>query len=177
MNPFKFSTWQEEVPLPAKGELQMFVWQNSQVPGSRGESHECRVHACSDSLRPHGLKPTRLLCPWDSPGKNTGGFAIPSSRGSSQPRDGTCVSCIAGGFFTFWAIRKPVTIEPGQKDVGRLLEHGKPEASRMWMVSALQRNVNEEFRSVLLWKSLLSMLVGCFEIDGWMDRQTGRKKE
>ena len=26
----------------------------------------------SDSLRPHGLKPTRLLCPWNSPGKNTG---------------------------------------------------------------------------------------------------------
>ena len=26
----------------------------------------------SDSLRPHGLQPSRLLCPWDSPGKNTG---------------------------------------------------------------------------------------------------------
>ena len=26
----------------------------------------------SDSLRPHGLWPTRLLCPWDAPGKNTG---------------------------------------------------------------------------------------------------------
>ena len=26
----------------------------------------------SDSLRPHGLQPTRFLCPWDSPGKNTG---------------------------------------------------------------------------------------------------------
>ena len=26
----------------------------------------------SDSLRPHGLWPTRLLCPWNSPGKNTG---------------------------------------------------------------------------------------------------------
>ena len=25
-----------------------------------------------DSLQPHGLKPARLLCPWDSPGKNTG---------------------------------------------------------------------------------------------------------
>ena len=25
----------------------------------------------SDSLQPHGLKPTRLLCPWDFPGKNT----------------------------------------------------------------------------------------------------------
>ena len=26
----------------------------------------------SDSLWPQGLQPTRLLCPWDSPGKNTG---------------------------------------------------------------------------------------------------------
>ena len=26
----------------------------------------------SDSVRLHGLQPTRLLCPWDSPGKNTG---------------------------------------------------------------------------------------------------------
>ena len=26
----------------------------------------------SDSLSPHGLQPARLLCPWDSPGKNTG---------------------------------------------------------------------------------------------------------
>ena len=30
--------------------------------------------SCSvcDSLQPHELKPTRLLCPWDFPGKNTG---------------------------------------------------------------------------------------------------------
>ena len=26
----------------------------------------------SDSLRPRGLQPTRLLCPWDFPGKSTG---------------------------------------------------------------------------------------------------------
>ena len=26
----------------------------------------------SDSLRPHELLPTGLLCPWDFPGKNTG---------------------------------------------------------------------------------------------------------
>ena len=26
----------------------------------------------SDSLLPHELWPTRLLCPWNSPGKNTG---------------------------------------------------------------------------------------------------------
>ena len=36
------------------------------------------VHACSvasvmsNSLQPYGLQPARLLCPWNSPGKNTG---------------------------------------------------------------------------------------------------------
>ena len=33
--------------------------------------------------------------------------AMPSSRGSSHPRDQTQVSCIAGGFFTIWAPGKP----------------------------------------------------------------------
>ena len=31
--------------------------------------------------------------------------AMPSSRGSSQPRDQTQVPCIAGGFFTIWVTR------------------------------------------------------------------------
>ena len=31
--------------------------------------------------------------------------AFPFSKGSSQPRDRTHVSCIAGGFFTSWATR------------------------------------------------------------------------
>ena len=35
------------------------------------------------------------------------GIAKPSSRGSSQPRDWTQVSRIAGGSFTIWATRKP----------------------------------------------------------------------
>ena len=134
----------------------------------------------SNSLRRHGLQSTRLLCPWDSPGKNTGvgchfllqgifwtqgsnlsllsllhwqtgslplvppgvpravcwlshsvipdslqffmtpwtaarqaplsmgilqarileWVAMPSFKGSSQPRDRTQVSCVAGRFFT-----------------------------------------------------------------------------
>ena len=33
----------------------------------------CIASVVSDSVRPHGLQPTRLLRPWDSPGKNTGG--------------------------------------------------------------------------------------------------------
>ena len=33
----------------------------------------CQVASVmSDSVGPHGLQPTRLLHPWDSPGKNTG---------------------------------------------------------------------------------------------------------
>ena len=32
--------------------------------------------------------------------------AFPFSRGSSQPRDQTQVSLIAGGFFTCWATRE-----------------------------------------------------------------------
>ena len=28
--------------------------------------------SCVQLLQPHGLYPTRLLCPWDFPGKNTG---------------------------------------------------------------------------------------------------------
>ena len=33
----------------------------------------CVCVCVSDSLQPHGLEPARLLCPWDSPGKNTVG--------------------------------------------------------------------------------------------------------
>ena len=36
----------------------------------KNESVSCLV--VSDSLRPPVLKPTRLLCPWNSPGQNTG---------------------------------------------------------------------------------------------------------
>ena len=33
----------------------------------------CVHSAVSDSLGPHGLQLARLLCPWNFPGKNTGG--------------------------------------------------------------------------------------------------------
>ena len=40
----------------------------------------------SDSLWPLELQPTRLLCPWDSPGKNTGidcHFLYPNTKGNA----------------------------------------------------------------------------------------------
>ena len=50
----------------------------------------------SDSLWPHGILQARIL-EW---------VAFPFSRGSSQPRDQTQVSYIAGRFFTNWALRE-----------------------------------------------------------------------
>ena len=61
----------------------------------------------SNSLRPHRL--------YSLPGSSVHGIlqtrilewvAIPFSRGSSQPRDWTQISHIAGGFFTVWATRE-----------------------------------------------------------------------
>ena len=46
----------------------------------------------------HGILQARIL-EW---------VAIPSSTGSSRPRDRTWVSCIAGRFFTFWATGKSI---------------------------------------------------------------------
>ena len=44
----------------------------------------------------HGILQARIL-EW---------VAFPFSKGSSQPRDQTQVSCIAGRFFTNWATRE-----------------------------------------------------------------------
>ena len=44
----------------------------------------------------HGILQARIL-EW---------VAVPFSKGSSEPRDWTQVSCIAGGFFTSWATRE-----------------------------------------------------------------------
>ena len=44
---------------------------NAKNPQGGIVKQEAAIH--TDSLQPHGLQPTRLLCPWDSPGKNIGG--------------------------------------------------------------------------------------------------------
>ena len=50
----------------------------SSIIGERKQTSACTSHGAalsrsgmSDSLRPHGLEPTRLLCPWGSPSENT----------------------------------------------------------------------------------------------------------
>ena len=41
------------------------------------------------TIATHGLQPSRLLCPWNSPARILGWFAVSFSRGSSLPRDWT----------------------------------------------------------------------------------------
>ena len=60
----------------------------------------------SNSLQPHGLEPTRFLCPWDSPGKKIGVGCRSLLQRIFPTRDQTWVCCIAGRFFTYWATRE-----------------------------------------------------------------------
>ena len=63
----------------------------------------CSCSVVSDSLWPHGVKLTRLLCPWDFPGRIPEWVAISSSWGSSWAQDWipiSCLSCIGGRFLT-----------------------------------------------------------------------------
>ena len=98
-------------------------------------THRCAVlcSVMSDSGWAQGPEPARLLCPWDSPGKNTAVVAVPASRGSSPPRSwihGSCISCTAGGFFT---------AEPLGASLHTRVSHAKAtglsKASTMWLLS------------------------------------------
>ena len=71
----------EWVPLPSPGLCNRrphfpFSGKKDTVPHLLGVLPEEKVSvshsAASNSLGPHGLQPARLLCSWDSPGKNTG---------------------------------------------------------------------------------------------------------
>ena len=49
-------------------------WSGLPFPSPMCESEKWKwsLSVMSDSVRPHGLQPTRLLRPWDFPGKSTG---------------------------------------------------------------------------------------------------------
>ena len=51
----------------------------------------------SDSVWPHGLEPTRFLCPWNSPGKNTGMDSHCLLQGIFRTQGLTLVCCTTGG--------------------------------------------------------------------------------
>ena len=59
---------------PSLGFSRQEHWSGLPFPSPMHESEKWKwSHAVlSDSSRPHGLQPTRLLYPWDFPGKSTG---------------------------------------------------------------------------------------------------------
>ena len=60
-------------------------------------------------------------CPWNTLGQNTGvGCCCLPQLGFSQPRDWTQVSCIAGGFFTSWAIREAQNVKVKLNKAGKV---------------------------------------------------------
>ena len=77
------------------------------------------MHACllshsvvPDSLRPHGTVAHQFLCPWDSPGKNTGvgcHFLLQGDLpNSGMEAESPASPALAGGFFT---------TDPSQADI------------------------------------------------------------
>ena len=85
-----------------------FTWERAQSNDNKDDvKRKCRMKAkltqscltfCNSmNYTVHGILQVRIL-QW---------VAVPFSRGSSQPRDQTQVSCMAGGFFTSWTQGKP----------------------------------------------------------------------
>ena len=69
----------------------------------------CVSHSfVSDTLRLHGLQSTRLLCPWNSLGKNTGVRCHSLLQGIFPTQGLNPGFCITGRFFIFWATREVV---------------------------------------------------------------------
>ena len=85
----------------------------------------------SDSLWPygltvHGVLQARIL-EW---------VAVPFSSGPSRPRSWTGVSCIAGRFFTSWAIREAQVFLLGES-------HGPEEPGRLQSVGSQELDATE----------------------------------
>ena len=59
---------------PSLGFSRQEHWSGLPFPSPMHESEKWKwsLSVVSDSSRPHGLQPTRLLRPWDFPGKSTG---------------------------------------------------------------------------------------------------------
>ena len=128
----------------------------------------------SNSLWPHGLQPTRYLCPLNFPVKSSGvgsqsllqrifltqgsnpglphrrqilyqlshkgsprileWVAYPFSRGFSEPSNQTRISCIAGKFFTNWAIREAQNLWKSGVKICHFSKHQPSVISEKWLL-------------------------------------------
>ena len=100
----------------------------------------------TDALQTPGLQPARLLCPWDSPGKNTGS-GLPLLSSGDLPDPGIePVSPALGGFFTPELRGEAQLRSPMSTEISILWhrEHGPQQAFRS---NAQKMHVSEEEES------------------------------
>ena len=106
------SSFSHEKDCLCSGSCREFLWNHTESDASEQSLREQGL-CCATSLQPY----LTLCHPMDYslPGSSAHGIlqarileqvAIFFSRGSSQPRDKTQVSCTAGRFFTVWATRE-----------------------------------------------------------------------
>ena len=67
-------------------------------------SQSCSV--MSESFRPHGLLPTRLLCPWSSPGRNTEVGSHSLLQGTFPTQGSNPCPTLQADSFTVWATKE-----------------------------------------------------------------------
>ena len=62
------------------------------------------LQSCPALCTPHGLKPARLLCPWDFPGKKTSRLPFPTARDLPNPEmePASLVSCTGRQVLYHW---------------------------------------------------------------------------
>ena len=119
------------------------------------------VHVCSvptvvpDSFRPYGLYPARLLCSWDSPGKNTGVGCHFLLQGIFLSRDQTRVSCIGRQILYHWAVVPfscPLSFPAsGSFPMSQCFASGGQSIRVSASASVLQMNIQDWFPLRLTW--------------------------
>ena len=117
----------------------------------------------SDSLWPHGLQPVGLLSPWGF-SRILEWVAMPSFRVSSQPRDWTQVSCIAGRFLTWWTIREAHVFCNKKFEMYAAGCSTRIQGRKPVIAHALSPQVIEQvtsFLQILVFPFILEMMVWC----------------
>ena len=83
-------------------------WSGLPFPSPMHESEKWKRSrsVMPDSLRPHGLQPTRLLHPWDFPGKSTGVgcHRLPRLNGLPVPKCGTPGFALSAWYLIYFSV-------------------------------------------------------------------------
>ena len=93
----------------------------------------------SNYLWPNGLLPPRLLCLWNSPGKNIRVGCHSLLHRIFLTQGSNWIFCIAGRFFTIWATGKPSNSIQGAKFVyiRNVIKRKQAKMTQLWIQFSL----------------------------------------